>query len=58
MAVGIDDLLRTVCLGHVGEAIAALQDVGGRVVGGHYEAGVAFMPLIMYSKGRWHTRFH
>ena len=47
MAVGIDDLLRAVFLGHVGEAIAALQDVGGRVVGGHYEAGIAVMPLIM-----------
>ena len=40
MAVGIDDLLRAVFLGHVGEAIAALQDVGGRVVEEHYEAGI------------------
>ena len=47
MAVGIDDLLRAVFLGHVGEAIAPLKNAGGRVVGGHYEAGIAVMPLIM-----------
>ena len=47
MAVGVDDLLRAVFLGHVGEAAAPLQYVGGRVVEEHYEAGIVGMPFIM-----------
>ena len=40
VTVGVDDLLRAVCLGHVRKAAALLQDVGGRVVEEHDEAGI------------------
>jgi hypothetical protein len=41
VTVGVDDLLRAISIGHVGEAAAALQNVGGRAVEEHYEAGIA-----------------
>ena len=39
--MGVDHLIRAISLGHVGEAAAPLQNVGGRVVEEHYEAGIA-----------------
>ena len=41
LAVGVDHLIRAVFFRHVREAAAALQNVGGRVVKEHYEAGIA-----------------
>ena len=47
LAVGVDHLIRAVFFSHVRKAAVPLQNVGGRVVKEHYEAGIAVMPLIM-----------
>ena len=41
MTVGVDHLFNAVFFRHVRKAAAALQNVGGRAVEEHYEAGIA-----------------
>ena len=41
LAVGVDHLFNAVFFRHVRKAAAALQNVGGRAVEEHYEAGIA-----------------
>ena len=41
LAVGVDHLIRAVFFSHVRKAAVPLQNVGGRVVKEHYEAGIA-----------------
>ena len=45
LAVGVDHLIRAVFFRHVRKAAAPLQNVGGRVVKEHYEAGILLHPL-------------
>ena len=40
LAVGVDHLIRAVFFRHVRKAAAPLQNIGGRVVKEHYEAGM------------------
>ena len=47
LTMGVDDLFRAVFFRYVSEAAAALQNVGGRAVEEHYEAGIVGMPFIM-----------
>ena len=44
VAMGVDHLIRAVFFRHVRKAAAPLQNVGGRVVGKHYETGITVVP--------------